>query len=84
MHSVNSSNISTHSSLGQSWTCSIINCNFVICQQCFWSATIFNLVKKQNKNNNEYNRNINNCPMCSSKNISIISIPIHDNDNYKK
>ena len=74
----------THSSLIQSWIYNNINCNFVICQRCFWNATVFNLVKKENRDNNErHNRTIKNCPICSTKNISIISIPVDDNNNYK-
>ena len=60
----------THSSLIQSWIYNNINCNFVICQRCFWCATVFNVVRKQSKNNSGNNKDINNCHMCSSKNIS--------------
>ena len=79
MHSI------THSSLSQSWTYSNIDCDFVICQRCFWCATVLNLLKKENNNNNsKHNITTNNCPVCSSKNISIISIlPIEKNDICK-
>lgn len=80
MRSLNSY-ITTHSSLDQTKIYTDINCNFVICQRCFWSATVFNLIRKQNKNNNGYDRTIDNCPLCSNKNISIISILIHEKES---
>ena len=52
------------------------DCYFAICKTCFWTATIFNSVKKWNKyDNNSHKRSIRTCPLCSSKNISMISIP---------
>lgn len=51
-----------------------IHCQFVICESCFWTATIFNLVKERDKNNNVHRKTLSSCPMCSSKKTSIISI----------
>lgn len=57
-----------------------ISCQFVICESCFWTATVFNLNKKWDKNSPR-RTTVNTCPMCSSKNISIISISTHDDDD---
>jgi hypothetical protein len=70
MHSLNSSD--------QNWTYNNnIDCYFAICETCFWTATIFNSVKNDD---NSDKRSISTCPICSSKDISMISIPIHGND----
>ena len=52
----------------QGWTYDDINCQFVI-----W---LINSAKKGSS------QNISACPMCSSKNISVCSILIHDNDIF--
>jgi hypothetical protein len=71
-------------SFDQNWTYNNIDCYFAICETCFWTATIFNSVKKWNKyGDNSHKRSISTCPICSSKNISMISIPIHENDTNK-
>ena len=43
-----------------------IDCHFVVCQKCFWTATIFSSAKKS--------KNMKICPICSANNISIYSI----------
>jgi ribosomal protein S27E len=53
------------------WDYDDIDCQFVVCQKCYWTATIF---KKRN------NQTIITCPICSAKNISAYSVLIHDND----
>ena len=53
-----------------------IDCHFIICQTCFWTATMFNSHKK----GNSQNTTMSACPICSSKNISICSIRINDDD----
>src|SRR5215469_17869397 len=46
---------------------------FVLCESCFWSATIFNSTQKNV-------RTINYCPVCSNKTISLI--PLASDDAY--
>lgn len=48
-----------------------IHCQFVVCQTCLWSVTVFKLVERQRINNNGI---IQDCPICSGGNISLISI----------
>jgi hypothetical protein len=48
-----------------------IDCHFVVCQKCYWAATIY---KQRN------NKTIVSCPICSGKNISLFSILAHDID----
>jgi len=50
-----------------------IGCQFVVCETCLWSVTIFRYVKRQKINNNG---NIQTCPICSAPNTSLISITI--------
>jgi hypothetical protein len=57
-----------------------IHCQFLICESCFWTATILNLVKKWDKNN-RHRTALSSCPMCSSKNISMISILTYNDDD---
>ena len=52
-----------------------IDCHFVICQKCFWTATIFSAAKKGKS------QNMSAYPICSCKNISTFSILIHENNN---
>jgi hypothetical protein len=47
---------------------------FVLCESCFWSATIF---KSTQKNVHIYN----SCPVCSSDSISLI--PLTNDDAYE-
>ena len=72
MHSVTSS-FSSNSSLVQSWTYDNIDCQFVICETCFWNATIFKFSEKQNRR-----CHIHSCPLCSSNNIYLITITKDD------
>lgn len=55
-----------------------IDCQFAICETCFWSATVFKSVVKRTKNNNNNNNTTKNtsytCPICSIGSISLISI----------
>jgi hypothetical protein len=53
------------------WDYEDIDCQFVVCQKCYWTATVFN------KRNNQA---IKTCPICCVKNISAYSILIHDNN----
>ena len=48
-----------------------IDCQFVVCETCLWSVTVFRLVERQRINDN---RNLQACPICSGGNISLISI----------
>jgi formate dehydrogenase maturation protein FdhE len=48
-----------------------IGCQFVVCETCLWSATVFRSVERQRMNNNG---KIQACPICSGENISLISI----------
>ena len=54
-----------------------VNCHFVICQKCFWTATIFSTAARKGNN-----RNMSACPICSCENISTFSILVHENNNY--
>jgi hypothetical protein len=47
---------------------------FVLCESCFWSATIF----KSTQNNVQI---INSCPICSNDNISLI--PLANDEAYE-
>jgi hypothetical protein len=51
-----------------------IDCHFVVCQKCFWTATIFNSAKE----GNSQNKSIKTCPICSADNISMYPIFTHD------
>ena len=53
------------------WDYDDIDCHFVVCQKCYWVATIF---KKRN------NKTIKTCPMSYAKNIASYPVLIHDND----
>jgi hypothetical protein len=46
----------------------VINCQFAICKIAFWNTTVFK-------------SGVEKCPLCSSMNISLISIA---NDMHKK
>jgi hypothetical protein len=48
-----------------------IGCQFVICETCLWSVTVFRSVERQRIN---INGHIQACPICSRGNISLISI----------
>jgi hypothetical protein len=67
MHSI----MSPTSTLIQSSIYDNIGCQFVVCETCLWSVTVFRSVERQRINNNG---NIQACPMCSGGNISLISI----------
>jgi hypothetical protein len=54
----------------QIWAYEDIDCQFVVCQNCFWAATIFNSAKKVNSQN----KSIKICPICSADNISMYPI----------
>jgi hypothetical protein len=51
-----------------------IDCRFVVCHKCFWTATIFNSAKWKNSKN----KGIKACPICSANDISIYPIFTHD------
>jgi len=55
----------------QSSVCNNIGCEFVVCETCLWSVTVFRSVERQRIENNG---NIQDCPSCSGGNISLISI----------
>ena len=57
-----------------------VACRLLVCESCFCTATIFNLTKKLDENN-QHRTAINSCPICSSNNISIISISTNDDNN---
>jgi hypothetical protein len=42
---------------------------FALCEQCFWSATVFKTIQ---------NTPINFCPICSNNNISLIPLTIDE------
>jgi hypothetical protein len=42
---------------------------FVLCESCFWSATIFKSKVEEN-----VSRNLGMCPVCFNKDIAIIPI----------
>jgi hypothetical protein len=78
MHSLTSQD----SSSIESWIYDDFDCQFAICEKCFWSATLFKSTVRQNKKNNaRHNDIIHICPMCSNSDISLISIA---NDIYRK
>lgn len=47
---------------------------FLLCETCFWSATIIKLIQKNATI-------INSCPVCSNSNIAVI--PLTDDDVYE-
>ena len=47
---------------------------FVLCESCFWSATIFESTQKQIQI-------YNSCPVCSKSNISLI--PLANDEAYE-
>ena len=47
---------------------------FAICKVCHWTATVFKSGIKNNKNNKSGQDVVNICPLCSSSNISLITI----------
>jgi hypothetical protein len=61
------------------WAYEDIDCRFVVCQKCFWTATIFNSAKA----NNSQNKSMKACPICSYNNISIYPIFTHATDPIK-
>ena len=65
----------------ETWTYSSSEYQFAICKICFWSATVFKSGIQDNKNKKSDNNMIHTCPLCSSNNISLISIA---NDIDKK
>jgi hypothetical protein len=67
MHSI----MSSACTLIQSSVCNNIGCQFVICETCLWSVTVFRSVERQRIKNNG---NIQACPICSGGNILLISI----------
>ena len=50
------------------------NPQFAICKVCRWSATVFKSGIKNNKNNKSDQDIVNICPLCSSSDISLITI----------
>ena len=50
------------------------NCHFVLCESCFWSATIFKSVTQEHKTNA--------CPICFNDN-SIMLIPLTRDEVYE-
>jgi len=59
----------------ESWIYNDIDCQFAICEKCFWSATVFRSAERRNTNNiNRDKRILHSCPICSSGNISLIAI----------
>ena len=58
-----------------------IDCQFLICESCFWTATIFNLDRKWDKNSKRTRNAPSRCPMCLSTNISIISLSTYNDDS---
>ena len=51
--------------------------HFLICQSCFWCASLL----RSNDNNNNYNTSTKHCPSCSNKRVE--SIPISYNEVHK-
>jgi len=49
-----------------------IDCQFAICETCFWNATVFRSAVTRNKNKTRNNAYA--CPKCSIGSISLISI----------
>jgi len=66
--------MSTNSSSIESWMYNDIDCQFAICKACFWSATVFKSAEQHNKNNKSDQGIFHTCPICSSSNISLITI----------
>lgn len=60
MHSLNS--------FDQNWTYNNVDCCFVVCQTCFWTAIILDLAGKRDNHGN-LDGITSTCPMSSSKNI---------------
>jgi formate dehydrogenase maturation protein FdhE len=67
MHSI----MSRAGTLIQSSVYNNIGCQFVVCETCLSSVTVFRSVERQRIKNNG---NIQVCPICSGANISLISI----------
>jgi hypothetical protein len=55
-------------SFDQNWTYNNIDCYFVVCQTCFWTATILDLAEKRYNHRNP-DGIISTCPMGSSGTI---------------
>jgi hypothetical protein len=71
MYSINSS------SVVQSYSSDPhIDLQFVFCESCFWSATVFK--SKAEKN---ISKNLGTCPVCFNKNIAMI--PIERDEIYE-
>jgi hypothetical protein len=47
---------------------------FAICKMCRWSATVFKSGINNNKNNKSDQDVVHICPLCSSNDISLITI----------
>jgi hypothetical protein len=47
---------------------------FAICKMCLWSATVFESGIKNNKNDKSDQDVVHICPLCSSSDISLITI----------
>ena len=70
MHSLMSAN----SSSTESWMYNDIDCQFAICETCFWSATVFKSAEQHDTNNNNSGKGIFRiCPICAGSNISVIT-----------
>ena len=52
----------------ESWMYSDIDCQFAICETFFWSATVFKSAEQRER------AIFHTCPICSSSNISLITI----------
>ena len=79
MHSITSPFCSSMNQTGHMYN--QICYQFLICESCFLTATI---CKRLDKSNDYHRTNIRTCPVCSSKNISIISLSTNeDNSNTK-
>ena len=69
----------SRNSSSERWIYKGIDCQFAICETCFWSATLFKSIERHNKNNNNKEKEIiHTCPICSSNNISLISLANDD------
>jgi hypothetical protein len=77
MHSL----MSTNTSSIESWIYNDIDCQFAICETCFWSGTVFKSAGQHNKNNKSDQGIFHTCPIRSSSNISLITIA---NDIFRK
>ncbi len=62
---------SVNSQIGSSY---VSGRQFLLCETCFWSATIIKLIQKNATI-------INSCPVCSNSNIAVI--PLTDDDVYE-